>query len=157
LGGAGIGRLARFLLKTDYYSSVIAKQINQIFTVSPSFRNMAEVTLDHQVALLTGRVQGRLRGLRAVLVDFLPAGGSVSLQIGTHDLHQLNRLRSPAPRSSCAMEEHVKPDVIFQQLRHQPVHRTARSRDELQYVSALLALVERALHGVNLSAKAPHP
>jgi hypothetical protein len=44
------------LIETDYYSSALAKQINQIFTVSPSFCNIAEVTSGHQVTLLTGRV-----------------------------------------------------------------------------------------------------
>ena len=59
--------------KTDYYSSARAKQINQIFTFSPSSCNMVQVTWFHHVALLTGRVQGQLRGLRAVLTDFKQA------------------------------------------------------------------------------------
>jgi hypothetical protein len=55
--------------KTDYYSSVGAKEINGIFTISPSFCNIAQVPWGHHVALLTGRVQkGQLRGLRAVLI-----------------------------------------------------------------------------------------
>src|SRR5580658_10217836 len=53
--------------KTDYYSRRCPQQINQIFMLSPSFCNIAQVTWGHHVALLTGRVQGQLRGLRAVL------------------------------------------------------------------------------------------
>src|SRR5580693_1134492 len=63
-----IARLARFLIKTDYYSSAHAKQINQIFTISPSSCNIPQASWNHHVALLTGRVQGQLRGLRAVLI-----------------------------------------------------------------------------------------
>src|ERR1700746_4129699 len=57
--------------ETDYYTSAGTKQINQIFTISPSFCNTARVTWSHQLALLTGRVQGQLRGLRAVLILFI--------------------------------------------------------------------------------------
>src|SRR5271167_2872741 len=58
--------------KTDHYSSAGAKQFNQIFTISPSFCNIARVTWDHHVALLTGRVQGQLRGSGLSLFNFLP-------------------------------------------------------------------------------------
>jgi hypothetical protein len=51
----------------------------------------------------------------------------------------------------------MKSDMIFQQLSHQPVHRAARSCDQLQYVSTVLAFIKRSLHGVNLPADAPHP
>src|SRR5271170_6822091 len=48
--------------KTDYYSSARVKQINQIFTISPSSSNIDQLPSIHHVALLTGRVQGQLRG-----------------------------------------------------------------------------------------------
>src|SRR5258708_15681170 len=43
--------------ETDYYSSAGAKQINQIFTTSPSFCNMARGNWSHQLDLLTRPVQ----------------------------------------------------------------------------------------------------
>src|SRR5258708_3610619 len=48
--------------ETDYYTSAGAKQINQIFTISPSFCNTVRVTWSHQLALLTGRVRGTASG-----------------------------------------------------------------------------------------------
>src|SRR5229473_5983485 len=48
--------------ETDYYTSAGAKQINQIFTISPSFCNTVRVTWSHQPALLTGRVRGTASG-----------------------------------------------------------------------------------------------
>src|SRR5579872_546022 len=48
-------------------------QINRIFTIPPSSRNISQLSSFH-LALLTGRVRmGRLRGLRAVLFHFPPA------------------------------------------------------------------------------------
>lgn len=48
-----------------------SREIHQIFILPPSFCNVAAISWDHRVALLTGRVEGRPRGLRAVLFDFL--------------------------------------------------------------------------------------
>src|SRR5712691_574056 len=55
---------------TAYYISAIA-QINHIFTVLPSFRNIAQIASVHHVALLTGRVTRTASGLRAVLFAVL--------------------------------------------------------------------------------------
>src|SRR5271163_4045936 len=88
---------------------------------------------------------------------FLLAPRPVSLKVRAHDLHQFiscNRLL----RGRLARRiEHVKSHVIFQQFRHKSVHRSACRRDELQYISTVLALIERAFHSVNLPANAPHP
>src|SRR4029077_15685650 len=51
----------------------------------------------------------------------------------------------------------VKTNMAFEDLAHQAVERAAASRDELQYLSAILFLVEGFFDSINLPLEPSHP
>src|SRR4029077_1442661 len=51
----------------------------------------------------------------------------------------------------------VKTNMAFEDLGHQAVERAAGSRDELQYLSAILFLVESFFDSINLPLEPSHP
>ena len=51
----------------------------------------------------------------------------------------------------------MKTNMAFEDLGHQAVERAAGSRDELQYLSAILFLVESFFDSINLPLKPSHP
>jgi hypothetical protein len=53
------------------------KTINHIFTILPSLRNIAQVTWIHHVSLLTGRVQGQLRGSELSFLFFTASAAAI--------------------------------------------------------------------------------
>jgi len=51
----------------------------------------------------------------------------------------------------------VKTNMAFEDLGHQAVERAAGSRDELQYLSAILFLVDGFFDSINLPLEPSHP
>jgi len=51
--------------------------------------------------------------------------------------------------------ENMKPDVSFDDLGHQSVHRASAGRDVMEHIGTLCLLIERSLDRVHLASDAP--